>query len=269
MTPTYETVTIARNEALNVGHTLDALEAQSRTPAKMIVVDDGSVDGTAEVAAQFGCEVVRLPFHARSYLGLPVLALVINSGLARVSAGADYVVIVDADNPLPRNYMGTLLDRMEEDVRIAATSGVLLGEPVDLEMPRNSGFMVRASAWRKLNGMRYPLMYGYEGWLRFKLMQEGYRVRVYTDVVSSTRRKTRLKGLSDGRAMYALGYGPVYAAGRAIVNLRSQPAESVGMLVGYFAHGDAERSDVAGWVRERQKARLWGKVSERLAVPPS
>ncbi|MGD0476639.1 MAG: glycosyltransferase family A protein [Nitrososphaerales archaeon] len=263
--PTYETVTIARNEAPNIGHTLASLGVQSLKPSKMIVVDDGSVDDTPKVAAGFGCTVVRLPYHSRSYLGRPELASVINAGLRRVSQNADYVVTVDADNPLPIEYVADLIGRMEEDDLVVAASGMLVGEPVDLEMPRNSGFVVKTEAWRKLNGMRYPLMYGYESWLRFKFIQAGLKTQVYPEVRSRVRRRTRLKGVNDGRAMYVLGYGLAYASGRVAVNMPRQPLDSIKALAGYLSHGDLERADIAEWVRGRQRAQLIRKIRQRFA----
>ncbi len=266
--PAYETVTIARDEAPRIGSTLDALTLQTLRPSKMVVVDDGSEDGTSEVASRYGCELVRLPRHSQSYLGRPQLAAVINAGLARVSEAAEFVVIVDADNPLPPAYMADLTSRMRRDSLVAAASGAIVGEPVDEEMPRNTGFAVKTAAWRGLNGMRYPLMYGYEAWLRLKLVQHGYKVTVYADIVSGVSRGTRLKGIPDGRAMYALGYDPVYAMGRVAANFPSQPAAALKTLVGYFAHGDAERSDISGWVRRWQRGRLLGKARSRLLRTP-
>jgi len=263
--PGYETVTIARNEASNIGHTLASLLKQTLKPAKTIVVDDGSVDDTSKIATQFGCDVVRLPYHSESYLGRPELASVINAGLLRVSENADYVVMVDADNPLPVGYVADLIGRMElEDLAVAA-SGVLVGERVDLEMPRNSGFVVKTRAWRKLNGMRYPLIYGYESWLRFKFIQAGLKAKVYPEVRSSVRRRTKLKGIHDGRAMYVLGYGLAYASGRVAVNMPRQPVSSIEALAGYLSHGDLVKSDIAEWVRGRQRVQLVRKVRSVLA----
>jgi glycosyltransferase involved in cell wall biosynthesis len=263
--PTYETVTIARNEATNISHTLASLVDQTLKPSRIIVVDDGSVDDTPEVAARFGCVVVRLPYHSQSYLGRPELASVINAGLGRVSEKTDYVVMVDADNPLPVGYVADLMGRMEEDDLVVAASGMLVGEPVDFEMPRNSGFVVKTEAWRRLNGMRYPLIYGYESWLRFKFIQAGLKAKVYPEIKSQVRRKTRLKGVYDGRAMYVLGYGLAYASGRVAINMPRQPLNSIEALAGYLSHGDLERSDIAEWVRDRQRAQLIYKIRQRFA----
>jgi 4,4'-diaponeurosporenoate glycosyltransferase len=49
----------ARNEAHNLPALLRSLAAQSVSPREIIVVDDGSTDGTAEIARQFGATVLE------------------------------------------------------------------------------------------------------------------------------------------------------------------------------------------------------------------
>jgi 4,4'-diaponeurosporenoate glycosyltransferase len=49
----------ARNEAHNLPHLLGSLNAQSPGPREVIVVDDGSTDGTAAVARDLGATVIQ------------------------------------------------------------------------------------------------------------------------------------------------------------------------------------------------------------------
>lgn len=87
----------AFNEAATIGGVVGALAATGR----VIVVDDGSNDGTAQVAARAGAEVVR---HAanRGYDGA------LDSGFARAAElDCHYVVTLDADGQHPAEMVET------------------------------------------------------------------------------------------------------------------------------------------------------------------
>jgi glycosyltransferase involved in cell wall biosynthesis len=51
-----------RNEARNLGQVVRELRAE-RSGDDLLVVDDGSTDGTAALARELGCRVVELPLH--------------------------------------------------------------------------------------------------------------------------------------------------------------------------------------------------------------
>lgn len=261
-----EVVTFARNEEPFLQKSIGSWQGQTLKPDRIILVNDGSTDRTGEVARSMGCVVVDLPPHERSLLGLPELANTVNAGLAEVSASADYVVLVGADHALPADYLARLIGRMEANRQIAAASGGIAKEAQDTDVPRNSGFAVRAEVWRKINGMRYPPVWGYELWLLYTLNAAGYATVLFPDITSTILRSTRLKGANDGKAMYALGYDWKYAIGRVAVNFPRQPSNSVKMLVGYIMHRGVERTDIARWINARQKAVFWGRVKARFGV---
>lgn len=262
-----EVVIAARNEAERIGDTLRSLQRQTLPPSRVIVVNDGSTDATGRIAREYGCEVVELPYHASSYLGRPELAGVFNAGLRKVSIDAEYLMILGADHPLPEDYMSRLAEAMERE-NVVAGSGGISNEREDTEVPRNSGMLVKADVWRRLNGMQYPLAWGYEGWLLFKLRKEGFRVRSFHGITSSVARRTRIKGIYDGKAMYALGYDWKFVFGRVLFNL-AQPAASLSMLSGFLAccfdrSWRLNRTDVADWVNREQKRLFLKEVKKAL-----
>lgn len=73
-----------------LGEAIESALAQSLPPAEIIVMDDGSTDGTAEVARQFGS---RVNYRWQPHAGV---AAARNSGLA--AARCDWIAFLDADD---------------------------------------------------------------------------------------------------------------------------------------------------------------------------
>src|SRR5947207_13014359 len=65
----------AFNEAASVADTIRSLQAQTARPREIIVVDDCSTDGTADVARALGVIVVRPPANTASKAGAQTFAL--------------------------------------------------------------------------------------------------------------------------------------------------------------------------------------------------
>ena len=103
--PTLAVYLPAFNEAETIGAVLDAIPAAipGITTLKKIVVDDGSTDGTAEVARAHGAQVVR---HARKRgTGRAFM-----SGVqAALDEGADVIVSMDADGQFASADIATLV----------------------------------------------------------------------------------------------------------------------------------------------------------------
>ena len=232
----------ARNEEIFIGKTLAALFDQDTRPSKVIVVNDGSTDRTAYVASAAGAEVVDMPDRGYNVLGTPVLAGVINRGLARLQAleyvqDSDYVLVLGADHVLPKDYITTLMDAMAADRSIAICSGQIAGERS--VVPRGSGRVVRADFWQGI-GFRYPENYGFETYLLIKAQQQGYKVKVLNKLVTQTLRKTgrnykKSVYLSYGKSLKALGYSRLYSAARIGLISVKNPKGGFYMLRGYMS----------------------------------
>jgi biofilm PGA synthesis N-glycosyltransferase PgaC len=82
----------AYNEADCVGETLRSLQAQTLAPAEIILVDDGSTDGTGDVGRRAGVTVVRPARNTGSKAGAQNFAL----GFVNT----EFVMAIDADTTL-------------------------------------------------------------------------------------------------------------------------------------------------------------------------
>lgn len=233
----------ARNEENFIGRTLAALFDQHTRPNRVIAVNDGSTDRTAEIASAAGAEVVDMPDRGYNVLGTPVLAGVINRGLARLQERGygsedDYVLILGADHILPPEYITTVLDAMAKDRKLALCSGMIEGERSIV--PRGSGRVVRADFWQGV-GFRYPENYGFETYLVLKAQQQGYSVKVLKDLATQTLRKTgrnykKSVYVSYGKSLKALGYSKIYSAVRIGLISVKNPKGGFYMFKGYLSN---------------------------------
>ena len=118
--PAYSVVVPVLDEEETIAATIHSLEEQSLLPESIILVDDGSTDGTAEVCRRFEAESSRIHFARMGERSGKSAALNCGLGLVRTEA----VVFVDADTTFDRQAMRELL-RPLLDPRVDAVGGVL------------------------------------------------------------------------------------------------------------------------------------------------
>jgi len=250
---------IARNEEDNIGGTIDSLKNQTHYVHPIIVVDDGSVDATPIIAMEKGCKVVCLPYHEESYVGRPELANVCNAGLERIKEHGipDFVLQMGADHILSDHYVDSIVSRMGTNVKVA--SGATQIERLNVNTPWGSGRLIEASLWNAINGMRYPVRWGYESWIVYKVRQLGYDVRRYDDVASFTRpvRMYPDKAFKWGKCSYALGCSLPFALIKAL----GMSTDGFHFMKGYFSRKDVEKhEDISKFVKKQQYERGFDKI---------
>jgi glycosyltransferase involved in cell wall biosynthesis len=131
--------------AATLPDTLRSLQAQTRTDWVALVVDDGSDDGTGDVARTFGdprVSVVRRPNGG--------VAAARNTGLDHLPPDAEYVTFLDADDILLPHGLAALtaaLDAVPDAEFVHA-----LAETVDAE-----GRLLDAGVWPEFMRQRWAL----------------------------------------------------------------------------------------------------------------
>jgi GT2 family glycosyltransferase len=111
----------AHNAAASLGRCLSALAASTRAPDEVIVVDDRSTDGTAELARELGACVIRLP----EALCGPAAAR--NHG-ARQARG-EVLVFVDADVAVHADALERIECHLARNPDVAALFGSYDDDP--------------------------------------------------------------------------------------------------------------------------------------------
>src|SRR5690348_3530250 len=106
-------VIIAYNAGKTIGETLESIRAQTRPVHEIIVVNDGSTDNTAEIAASFSAKVVN---REHGEMGIGVIR---NEGFA-VATGNIFLPI-DADDKFAPTFVEKTLPLMTDGVGVVCT----------------------------------------------------------------------------------------------------------------------------------------------------
>ena len=107
----------AYNERESLADTIRSLRSQTVPPDEIIVVDDGSTDGTGDLARSLGATTIRPPKNTGSKAGAQ------NFALGRV--GTELTMAIDADTTLAPDAIEKLLPAFD-DANVAAACGFVV-----------------------------------------------------------------------------------------------------------------------------------------------
>lgn len=239
----------AHNEAGYIGRTLESLAAQTERPDRLIVVDDGSTDTTAEIVRHFMADhdwvslVQGTQQSTRRYRVVEVF----NHGYERARHD-DFVYIskIDADLVFPPEYFERLFARLDADPRIGAGSGVLReittsGHEMRLRMPENHVpgpiKTIRKAVFDEMGG--FVPMLGWDIIDLVKIRALGYRTVNLPELTVVHMRQTGsatgvLRGnVRMGHGAYVVGTHPLFALGRSVYRMLEPPYILAGLALGY------------------------------------
>ena len=163
MSRAFSVVVPAYNEELGIAESLQELRAAlAGCDYELIVVDDGSVDGTADIARAEGAQVIQQPEN-RGY------GASLKTGIH--AAAHDVIVITDADSTYPADAIPKLVSHIDDYEMVV---GARIGENVAIPLVRRPakwllGKLASYLAGRAipdlnsgLRAMRRPLIERYE-----------------------------------------------------------------------------------------------------------
>jgi glycosyltransferase involved in cell wall biosynthesis len=269
-------VTPARDEAANLPRLASCLAAQTSPPRTWVIVENGSSDGTFEVARGLAAEhawvqVISLPGSSFADRGGPVVRA-LNAGIAALTEPPELVVNVDADISMGPDYFERLLAKFHGDPSLGIASGSAF------ELRRGAWeqrYVTGSTVWGASRAYRWECLHdilpfeervAWDGVDEFKANARGWRTVAFEELPFRHHRREGERDGSpwrarrnQGHAAYYLGYRPWYLVLRALWHARREPA-ALGMILGYA---------LAAWRREprnsdaQARAYLRGQQSVR------
>jgi len=220
--PEYAIVMPVRDEVASLGRTLDSVLAQSHPPRELAVVDDGSSDGTADLARAYAARhpwirVVETGGGARRARGGRVVEA-FEAGAAALDDRTPIVVKLDGDLFLPAHYFAWVAEAFAREPRAGIVGGVVLEH--DGSVWRPAGFNPRhvrgaLKAYRRacleeIGGLRAAM--GWDGIDEYGARARGWEVFVLTELVvlhyrrRGGRQRWWRARIEEGRACHYMGY---------------------------------------------------------------
>ena len=129
----YVALTSVRNEERFIKTTVNGVLSQTPSPDVYVVVDDGSTDNTSTILSGLsGVTVVRVDNPRHPTRGVN-LAWALNTGVQKLTELVpdwNFMLKVDGDSVLPRDYFRKLLKHLHENTNLGVTSGTPYDEKV-------------------------------------------------------------------------------------------------------------------------------------------
>jgi poly-beta-1,6-N-acetyl-D-glucosamine synthase len=264
--PAYAIVSPVRDEAEHLRRTIDSVAAQTHRPVLWVIVDDGSSDATADIAAAAAAEhdwirVVTRPSRASESRGRgkPIVKA-FNAGLVELAGAAEFVVKLDGDLYLAPHYFAWVAEAFAKAPRAGIVGGVGLVPDGDEWVPdaiARHTVVGYAKAYRRacldeIGGLHASM--GWDGIDEYAARARGWTVHVLTElpILHYRRRGAAQKWWrarwDEGRGNAYMGYLPAFVLLRAgFRGLVERPPVLGGMVL------------FAGWA--------WSRVTRRPTVP--
>ena len=253
--PAYAVVTPVKDEAVHLPLMIESMLTQTHPPAQWVIVDDGSSDATAAIAA---AAAERAPWITATSTGPErgatrtrggAIVRAFDHGRAQLVAEHEIVAKLDGDLFLPAHYFEWVAATFAREQRAGLVGGqVLVHDGGGWRPDAVGGHTVHGAlkAYRRacldeIGGLRASM--GWDGIDEYGAKARGWRVMPLSElqVLHYARRGTKQRWwrsrIEEGRGVHFMGYLPAFAVVRAAYRMAvEQPALLGGMmlLAGYM-----------------------------------
>jgi poly-beta-1,6-N-acetyl-D-glucosamine synthase len=277
---TYVVITPVRNEAELFSKTIESVISQSVRPAEWIIVDDGSTDGTGELAAGYAASHNWIKVLHRSDRGFRESGTGVMhafyDGLAKVTTPCwDFLVKLDGDLVMEPNYFQRCFAEFAQSAKLGIgggtvfqmTNGVRTVDPSPAFHVRGATKIYRYECWKMMGALiKAP---GWDTLDEVKANMLGWETRTFPDIGIQQLKPTGSadgswrNAVKNGAANYAVGYHPLFVILKCAKRLFASPyvIYSAGIFVGFFG-GYFKRSPriddkaLIHYVQQQQMRRL-------------
>src|SRR5437870_7134797 len=251
----YVLITPAHNEERFITETLESMAAQTLLPERWIIVNDGSTDKTADIAAKYAqrfpwIQLVHRSPRSDRHFGAKVHAF--NAGLERVgSIDFDVIGNLDADISFDPEYLSFLMRKFSEDPKLGV-AGTPFTEDGGYDTARDSFEgenhvaggcqLFRRRCFEDIGGY-IPNPAGGIDWVAVTTARmKGWRTRSFPQKrfhhyrpLGTAGRSGVAASFSYGEKDYYLGGSPIWQLFRVAYRMTKQPVlvDGLALLFGY------------------------------------
>ena len=176
----YATIICARNEEKYLAKCLDSVLDQELKSSLILVINDGSIDKTPDIVKKYSksnnqVKLVNLDFPRHKIKGInQVRALKI--GISLIHEPINFLISVDADVRIPPQYANEIISHMTQNPNTGLASGYPSGENQKIKDQIING--ARIYRWEIIGKIPIPEIPGFDSYLKFKIIQLGYEIRL-------------------------------------------------------------------------------------------
>lgn len=273
----------AHNEEAFIALTLKSLVSQTVLPKKVVVVNDNSIDKTAEIVLTFANEnpFITLVNKTSEAIHLPGSKVIqaFHKGFETLDNDYDIIIKLDADLILPNNYFETIVQHFQKDSTIGMVGGFayiekngdwILENLTDKDHIRGAFKAYRKQCFEQIGNLKPAmgwdtvdeLLCKFYGWK--VVTDESLKVKHLKPTGANYNKTARYK---QGEAFYTLGYGffITVIASAKLAMMKKKPLLFLDYIQGFWKAKSAKKpllvtKEQAEFIRNYR----WKKMKEKI-----